>query len=415
MKIKSIANKKTNFAAQDVGGDSYLQNFSLVKARKVLDFHKSFKQYERTPLINLQGFAKRIGVKGVFVKDESKRFGLNAFKVLGGSYAIGSLMAKRLNMALESLSFEKLQSDEIQKKLGDLLFVSATDGNHGRGIAWTAMQLKQKAVIFMPKGSAQSRVDNILKTGAQCIVTDVDYDNTVVLANRFAKEKGGITVQDTAWQGYEEIPLLIMQGYMTLAYEILEQLRDIFDCDVKDIFEKNKFHLFVQAGVGSFPASILAFYKSVLGAHCPNTAIVEPHQAACIYESIKAADAKAHKSSGDLNTIMAGLACGMPSLIAWRIIRDFADFAISCSDSISEDGMRILGKPIDKDESIISGESGAVGAGLINYLMTNPNGAPFAEQLKVDKNSYILLISTEGDTFPQKYMEILNKEEYNGN
>ena len=159
------------------------------------------------------------------MKDESYRFGLNAFKVLGGSYAIGRYIAKKLGKDISEITFDYLISDEVKNKLGDITFITATDGNHGRGVAWTANQLKQKCIVYMPKGSAKERVENIALEGAEVTVQDLNYDECVRLADENAKKNGWVMIQDTAWDGYEDIPKWIMQGYMTMAFESYEDLK----------------------------------------------------------------------------------------------------------------------------------------------------------------------------------------------
>ena len=195
-------------------------------AREVHDYHMSFPMYEETPFRCLKNLAEKAGVKNILVKDESYRFGLNAFKVLGGSFAIGKVIAEKLDMDIKDLTFEKLKSQEVKDKLGDVTFITATDGNHGRGLAWAANQLNQKSIVYMPRGSAEERVKNIEKEGATVKVLDLNYDECVREANKLAEEKGYIMVQDTAWDGYEDIPKWIMQGYMTLAWEMYESLQE---------------------------------------------------------------------------------------------------------------------------------------------------------------------------------------------
>ena len=173
----------------------------LKTAEKVLSFHKSFPQYEKTPLANLKNFAKKRGIKDFYIKDESYRFGLNAFKVLGGSFAIGNYIANRLGKDISEMPYDKLISDEVRNSLGEITFASATDGNHGRGVAWTANKLKQKCRIYMPKGSAEERLENIRKENAEADIYDYNYDDCVRLADKFAKEHNGILVQDTSWDG----------------------------------------------------------------------------------------------------------------------------------------------------------------------------------------------------------------------
>ena len=381
------------------GAGASLKDFSGEEATRVRNFHKSFREYTLTPLVKLSSLAKDFGVHSVFIKDESKRFGLNAFKVLGGSYAIGRLLAQKLNRPIETLTRDELCSDATRKQLGDITFATATDGNHGRGVAWTAQQLKQKASVYMPKGSAQTRVDNILATGASCVVTDLNYDDAVRLANENAEKNGWIMVQDTAWEGYEDIPRWIMQGYMTLTIEALEQLRE------QGV--ERPTHVFLQAGVGSFAGAALGFLAAVLGDQLPVTTIVEPHQANCIYKSMTALDGKPHAVTGDMDTLMAGLACGEPSTISWGVLRDYAAASISCPDFIAANGMRILSSPLGEDSRVISGESGAVTCGILEFIMKAPEGKKIREELGLNADSKILLISTEGDTSPETYRNVV--------
>lgn len=381
------------------GQGASLADFSSPEATRVLSFHKTFQEYAPTPLVNLKGLAQDLGLGSIMLKDESKRFGLNAFKVLGGSYAIGRLLAERLGRPIEQLGKAELASPAVREKLGDITFVTATDGNHGRGVAWTARQFGQKSVVFMPKGSALIRAENIRATGAVCHITDRNYDDSVRMADDYAAKNNGIMVQDTAWEGYEDIPRWIMQGYMTLAVEALEQIRAAGT--------GLPTHLFLQAGVGSFAGAVLGYFCAALGDKAPVAAIVEPHLADCIYKSMKAQDGKPHHVTGDMQTLMAGLACGEPSTISWGALRDYAAASISCPDYIAANGMRILAAPKCGDPCVVSGESGAVTAGILEYLMTTGAGRGMAAQLGLDTDSKVLLISTEGDTSPEIYRDIV--------
>ncbi|NFA61389.1 diaminopropionate ammonia-lyase [Clostridium sporogenes] len=372
--------------------------------KKARDFHQSFPQFTKTPLVNLDNLAKHLGVAGVYVKDESYRFGLNAFKVLGGSFSMGKYLAKRLGKDISEVSYEKLTSEEARKKLGDITFITATDGNHGRGVAWTATQLNQKSIVYMPKGSSLTRLENIRKEGAKASITEFNYDDAVRLAASQAKENGWVMVQDTAWEGYEEIPTWIMQGYGTMASEALEQLRELN-------VEKPT-HIFVQAGVGSLAGAVQGYFASVFKDECPTTVIVEADEADCLYRSAVAGDGKPRAVTGDMPTIMAGLACGEANTIGWEVLKSYSSTFVSCPDWVSANGMRMLGNPIKEDRKIISGESGAVTSGLLNAIMTNDDMEELREQLKLDENSRVLLFSTEGDTDPDKYRKIVWNGEY---
>lgn len=366
---------------------------------KVRAFHKSFPQYQLTPLHSLEALAESLGVKAIWVKDESFRFDLNAFKVLGGAYAIGKYLADRLEMPLEDLSFEKLKSKEMKEKMGEITFVTATDGNHGRGIAWAARELGQKAVVYMPKGSSQIRLDNIKKEGAEAAITEFNYDDAVRLADRYVQDHGGVLVQDSSWEGYMDIPTWIMQGYATLVDEAVEQIRALG--------EDRPTHVFLQAGVGSFAGSVLGYLVSAFGEDYPVTVIVEPDDAACLFKSIRIGDGEPHAVTGDMPTIMAGLACGEPSLVAWGVLKDYADGYLSCTDTVAAKGMRILGNPLKGDPQVISGESGAVGMGVLSLLTQAPEYKDLAAQLGLNADSKVLIISTEGDTDPENYRSIV--------
>ena len=375
-----------------------LVGFEEKEMKEVYEFHKSLPGYKATPLVELDELAKYYGVQKLWLKDESKRFGLNAFKVLGGSYAIGKYLSQKLGKDMSELPFNVLVSDEVKKQLGDVTFVTATDGNHGRGVAWVANKLRQKSVVYMPKGSAQMRFD--ATEGADVSITDLNYDDAVRLANKGAQEHGWIMVQDTAWDGYEEIPLWIMQGYSTIINEIVEQL--------EAAKEEKPTHVFLQAGVGSFAGAVQGYLSHLYGDDRPITIICEPHGANCIYKSMAANDGKPHNVTGDLTTIMAGLACGEPNTISWKILRDNSDFSVSCDDSIAARGMRVLSSPLGNDQRVISGESGAVGLGLFTVLSEKKEEyAELMKALKIDENSRILCISTEGDTDVEGFKNVV--------
>lgn len=380
------------------GGALYsVKRFGVENAKRVNAFHKSFPEYAVTPLVGLSNLAREFGVAEIYVKDESYRFGLNAFKVLGGSYAIASYLAKKLGMDISQLPYDKMVSDEIRAKLGDgITFVTATDGNHGRGVAWTASKLKQKSVVFMPKGSALERLENIRTLGAEASITDLNYDDAVRLANESAQKNGWVMIQDTSWEGYEDIPGWIMEGYTTMAYEAATQLN------------KKPTHIFLQAGVGAMAGGVTGFFADLYGdTERPVITIVEPNKSDCIYQTAQANDSKIHFVTGEMDTIMAGLACGEPCTIGWNVLKDHADNFISIPDNIAAKGMRILGNPLNGDKRVVSGESGAATMGCFAEIMTNPALADIKKVLKLDENSVVLLFSTEGDTDKENYRSIV--------
>ena len=366
------------------------------KAQQVRRFHSGIEGYEPTPLVSLNAQAERLGLGALYVKNESKRFGLNAFKSLGGSYAVAKYLCGKLGIPVDENAYTVLRSAEAKEKLGDITFITATDGNHGRGVAWAARIFGQKAVVFMPKGSAAERLENIRAQGAHAEITNVNYDDTVRFACKTAEENGWVLVQDTAWPGYEEIPESIIQGYTTMAVEIEEQLNGI-----------KPTHLFLQAGVGSFPGSFAACAAGIWGDERPVTVIMEPTQADCHYRTAKADDGEFHIVTGSMNSMMAGLCCGEPCPISWKMLESCADAFVSCGDYYSARGMRLLGKPLEGDETVVSGESGAVGAGVIEAIMIREELKEFKEKLGLNSQSRVLLISTEGDTDKENYRRIL--------
>lgn len=382
---------------RDTPGSYDISFLDLHTAQDIAAFHASFPMYKPTPFRQLTALAGALGVQDILVKDESHRFGLNAFKVLGGSYAIGRVVADKLGEDLTKLPFERLISNEIRQKLGSVTFVTATDGNHGRGVAWTANQLKQHSIVFMPRGSAQERVRNIEAEGAQVIVGDCNYDEAVRMANNLAQEKGYILVQDTAWEGYEDIPRWIMQGYMTMALEMEDSLKAM---------KKKPTHLFLQAGVGSLPAAVAGFFANAYpGKDKPIITIVEPNAVDCIYRSAVADERVL--IGGEYFTIMAGLACGEPNTVALKVLMDYADNFISAPDELAAYGMRVLGNPLPGDAHIISGESGAAPFGVVAKILADPKLTALKEALKLHKDSVLMFISTEGDTDRQGYRDIV--------
>lgn len=365
-----------------------LKPFSLEDVKKVKTFHESmWGYYQPTKLVSLPHLAAWLGVKGIYVKDESTRFGLKAFKALGGSYAICSYLADRYSLPL---NFDGIKNANLGTREPGLTFATTTDGNHGRGVAWTAKILGLNAVVYMPKGSTQERVDNIKGEGAQVTVTDYNYDETVRLLAKEAAAKGWVVVQDTAWEGYTDIPLKIMQGYTTMVSEALEKIPE------------KPTHVFVQAGVGSLAAAVQAVVYNTYGPKAPIFTVLEAEAANCFYRSFSKGAPTA--VTGSMSTIMAGLACGEVNPLAWKIIQQYSSFALSCHDEVAALGMRILGNPLTGDEAIVSGESGAIGAGVLGLLNKYHN---IKTDLGVTKDSVLLLFNTEGDTSPKHYRDVV--------
>lgn len=378
--------------------DRQVANMSLDEMKKASDFHKSFPQYTVTPLTRLQSLADYLGLSRIYVKDESYRFGLNAFKVLGGSYAIARYIAEQLGKDVSEVPYSVLTSEKLREEFGQATFFTATDGNHGRGVAWAANKLGQRCVVHMPKGTTPTRRDNIAKENAIVTIEDLNYDECVRLAAREAEQtEHGIMVQDTAWEGYEKIPTWIMQGYGTMALEADRQLEED-GC--------RPTHIFVQAGVGSLAGAVIGYFSNRFKENPPIMVVVEAGAADCLYRSAMKADGSRVDVTGDMLTIMAGLACGEANTVSWDILRNHASAFVSCPDWVSANGTRIYGAPLPGDTRVISGESGSVPMGLLHTVMTNPDYRDLKEALKLNADSKVMLVSSEGDTDPDRYREI---------
>lgn len=373
--------------------------FSVEQARKARRFHRQIPGYKISPLKALPNLALMMGVGGIWIKDEANRLELNSFKVLGGSYALYRFIQEKLGIPGEDTSFAYLKSKEVRERLGDITFASATDGNHGRGIAWAAKQLGFKCIIYVHSETSVRRIDAIKSNGAIVKVVEGNYDDAVEQVIIDAKTYGWDIISDTSWDNYTKIPTWIMQGYLTMLLEAQEQFSG------QGIVKPT--HIFVQAGVGALAASVIGYYHSLFGNKAPVCVVVEPDKAPCLYESALANDGKPHTIGGSLNTIMAGLACGEPSPIAWEVLKETADAFITVPDYIAAKGMRVYATPLKGDPFIVSGESGAVTLGAMISILKQNGLEPLKEALNLDQNSQVLFINTEGNTDPIHFRQII--------
>lgn len=369
-----------------------LHNFDKKSAEKVNAVHSLIPGYCKTPLHSLECMAEKLGVGKILVKDESFRFGLNAFKGLGAGYAAIKYLADIAGFRDGEYSLVRIRE---YASVRDLTLTTATDGNHGKAVAFIARILGMKSVIFMPGGSSPRRVQAIENEGGKVIVTKENYDGSVRIAMENAREKGYIFIQDTAMEGYTEIPLYIMQGYMGLIHEACGQMGDTLPT-----------HVFLQAGVGSFAAAVVGYMVNVYENY-PTVVILEPENANCVYMSKK--HGTSYEVTGDLETIMAGLSCGVASSLALEILLGYADMFVSLGDDVAETGMRNLYYPHSSDPVVISGESGAVGMGFLSEVMTKDEYSHIKKELSLDENSVVLIISTEGDTDRESFERIVGR------
>lgn len=368
--------------------------FDKTVAADVIRFHKSLPGYAPAPLAALQEQSAAFGIKGIYCKDESHRFGLNAFKGLGGSYAMFRILCEKLGLDYKTVDYRYFQKDEVRKQCAKIHFVTATDGNHGKGVSWAAKLFGCSATVFMPKGSVEARRVAIEEAGnATAEITEYNYDQAVEHSWNLARKNDWILIQDTAWDGYEQYPEWIIDGYLTLAAEAAEQLGNIIPT-----------HVFLQAGVGAMAGGVLEYLLSCYRNKPPVMTIVEPMEASCIYLSAKCGDDRCHSIDGNPVTIMAGLNCGTPCRVTWPAIRDKATFFCACDDIITEEGMRAYANPIGSDKAVLAGESGAVTYGLVNRILQDKT---LRNLFRINADSVVLLINTEGDTDPEGYQRIV--------
>ncbi|MCU0289108.1 MAG: diaminopropionate ammonia-lyase [Acidobacteria bacterium] len=370
--------------------------FEFLNNNDMLDFHKSLAGYAPTPLVPLPRRAEKLAIKELYVKDESSRFGIKAFKAIGASYAIYRFLKTRWEERFNTSFDEKIFNDPDKiKKLGSFTFCAATDGNHGRAVAWTANKIKQRAVIYMPENTAPARIENIHIENGEVVLVPGTFDDCVVKCAHDAEANGWQAISDTAYPGYTEIPKYIMLGYTT----IFRELENTLNTPGKALID----FVFLPAGVGGLAAAGTAYYVLRYGPNRPRLICVEPSDCDCFLESVKYGNGNPLPTRGNQVTIMAGLNCGIPSPIAWPIIRDGMHLFTGITDNYAEEAMRIYHK-----EGVTAGESGASGLAGLMALLQDQELKDAGQKIGLDKNARVLLINTEGDTDPVNYKRILN-------
>jgi len=370
---------------------SKVPNSSPSEAEEVLSFHRTLPDYAPTPLISLNKIAGKLGVERLLIKDEGKRFGLKAFKALGASHAVFRLFHERSGGSLKP---EEFLAEKGRKLAEGITFSCATDGNHGRAVAWVARLLGRRAVIFVPRGTVSARIEAIESEGAKVIIVNGSYDEAVRRAAEEAEKENRLIIADTGYSGYMKIPLYIQRGYLTLFQEIFLQL--------KEQGERLPDVVFIQAGVGAFASAAASFFHDPLS--CSHLISVEPTTADCLLRSAEAGDGRPRTIISTEDTIMAGLNCGTPSLTAWPMVRDRFDAFIAVEDNYAEEAMILLA-----GEGVISGESGA--AGLAAIIALHAERPDFLKkELHIKHGTRILLINTEADTDPAGYHRIVGNK-----
>lgn len=340
-----------------------------------------------TPLWSMKGTANALGIEALWIKDESKRSKLGSFKALGAPNALINLILKNF----PAFEADRILLGDYSDQLTDFAVVSATDGNHGRALAAAAQSSGCPCTIVIHAQVSQEREDAITEYGATIVRIAGSYDESVEKADLIAKENGWTVVSDTSYVGYTEIPRNVMQGYGVMAAESVEQL---------EAQEQIPTHIILQGGVGGLAAGVFSFFWEHYGAERPTFIVVEPSQADCLYQS--ALQGSPSSATGTVDSVMAGLACGETSQIAWDFLKPSVDYFTLIKDQDAIDSMIRLANGEHGDTPIVGGESGVAGLALLNNLAEQNQ----LDTLDLNANSKVLIINTEGATAPELFNEI---------
>lgn len=349
----------------------------------------SWPDYRPTPLLELPELAAEAGIARLWYKDESQRFSLRSFKALGGAYAVLRLLQDIVaDRTGKRPDLETFRSGACAELIADTVISCATDGNHGRSVAWGCQQCGCRCVIYIHRDVSAYREQAMAAFGAEVVRIDGNYDDSVRLADEDAKRYGRIIVSDTSYPGYMDIPRDVMHGYSVMLREAVQQLAGEIPT-----------HVFIQGGVGGLAASVCAYFWQTWGERRPRFIVVEPEQANCLQQSARAGEAVV--VHGDLDTLMAGLACGEVSALAWPILEAGADDFMTLGEAAVAPAMRLLH---DREPPIEAGESAV--AGIAAALIASADPA-LAQRLQLDSRSRVFVIGTEGATDPEVYRELV--------
>ncbi|MGH1542738.1 MAG: diaminopropionate ammonia-lyase [Arenicella sp.] len=374
------------------------QIISVEHAKGAVEDFSNWPDYTATPLYDLSGLAQTCGIDKLWYKDESKRFELKSFKALGGAYAL----AKQLQKYVENQTGEIPGiADLFSKKHNDIIkgvvVTCATDGNHGRSVAWGAMQFGCQCVIYIHEDVSVGRQTAMEAYGAEVIRVAGNYDASVRQADKDAKEFERIIISDNSYPGYMEIPKNVLQGYTVMTEEIVSQLEG----DIPT-------HVFIQAGCGGLACAVGGYFWDLWAEKRPRLIIVEPEKANCLQES--AMRGSPYVVEGDLETVMAGLSCGEVSQLAWDILETGSDDFITLSESAVADTMKLLDQGVGDDPEVEAGESAVAGLGALIIACDNNNQNDDRNKLGLDQNSKVLILGTEGATDPEVYKRLMEQQ-----
>ncbi len=353
--------------------------------------------YEPTPLRSLDRLAGALGLGAVLYKDESGRFGLGSFKALGGAYAVIRLLSDRLG-----LTMAEIRAGRGQEAARSITVTTATDGNHGRSVAWGARQAGCRCRVYIHAKVSEARAQAMADLGAEVVRTSGNYDDSVRVCARESAENGWFMVSDTSYDGYLDIPLKVMAGYATMATEALAQAASQGGGPIT--------HVFVQAGVGGLAAALAARLWMEAGPGTefapapgqPRFVIIESEHAACLMKSARRGARATVRIRHE--TVMAGMSCGEVSLVAWEILRRAASDFVTIADSAVAPAMRMLASGAAGGGEIEAGECSAPGPVALIAVCCDQE---LRAAMGLDADSRVLVIGSEGATDPALYREIL--------
>ncbi len=352
-----------------------------------------WQNYQPTPLHRLTALANVISVDEILYKDEGPRFGIGSFKALGGAYAALRVLQQQVSVQQAAdVSLAAIRDGQWRQACEAITLVSATDGNHGRSLAWGCQRFGNPCRIYIHEEVSEGRAEVIRGFGAEVVRIDGDYDASVRIAREEAEANGWFVVSDTSWPGYTQPPTDVMAGYGVMTREVV------------DVLDSPPTHVFLQGGVGGLAAGVAASLRQLWGSQSPRVVVVEPELAPCLFESARLG--AMHNVVIEEETIMAGLSCGEPSPLAWQILSDEAADFVTIPDSLIPPTVRLLARPLDGDPVVESGESGV--AGLAALILARQHEKTSA-LLGLDESSRVLLIGSEGITDPDIYQQIMDE------
>ncbi|MEJ2492278.1 MAG: diaminopropionate ammonia-lyase [Desulfuromonadales bacterium] len=369
--------------------------FDTASSQRAVHEISQWPDYHVTPLHSLDRLADELDLGGVYFKDESTRFGLGSFKALGGAYEVLCLLQEQISTNLaQNVTFAEIRSGQYAAHVSQITVITATDGNHGRSVAWGARLFGCPCVIYIHAAVSEGRKTAMEDLGARVVRIDGNYDDSVAAAAEAAEKNGWFIVSDTSWEGYTHLPKHVMAGYTVMADEIDVQLSN----------RVNLSHTFVQGGVGGLAAAMCGYQWQRYGKDRPRFVIVEPDRADCLYQSAKNGQPTEVRITEE--TIMAGMSCGRASELAWQVICQGAEDFMTIPDTLVSPVMRDLAAVRYGDTPIVAGESAVAG---LSALIAVSRRDDLRETLALTKQSQVLLYGTEGATDPQLYRDIVGR------